>query len=35
MIGIVVLLGGIMLFAGIVTLMDGIAYRRRLKQRKN
>lgn len=35
MTGIVVLLGGITLFAAIVTLIDGIAYRRRLKQRKN
>ena len=34
MIGIGVLLGGILLLAGIVTFMDGIAYRRRRKQRK-
>jgi len=31
---VAVLLGGIALMAGIVTLMDGIAYRRRRKQRK-
>jgi hypothetical protein len=32
MTGLVILLGGITLFAGVLTLLDGIAYRRR--QRK-
>ena len=35
MTGIVVLLGGITLFAAILTLLDGIAYRRRQKSGKS
>jgi len=33
MIGVAILFGGITLFVGVVTLLDGIAYRRR--QRKS
>ena len=32
MTGLVILLGGITLFAGLVTLLDGIAHRRRKKE---
>ena len=35
MIGFVILLGGITLFALIITVLDGIAYRRRQNARKN
>ena len=35
MTGLLVLLGGITLFAGIITLLDGIAYRRRRHARKS
>ena len=35
MTGLIILLGGITLFAGIVTLLDGIAYRRNRKTRKS
>ena len=31
MTGLYILLGGIVLFSGILTLLDGIAYRRRLR----
>ena len=35
MTGLVILLGGITLFAGLVTLLDGIAYRRNRKARRH
>ena len=33
--GIYILLGGIVLIGGLVTLLDGIAYRRQMRERKN
>jgi len=35
MIGIYILFGGIALFAGLITLLDGIAYRRRHKAQRH
>jgi hypothetical protein len=35
MTGVYVLLGGIAFFAGLITLLDGIAYRRRKRARKS
>jgi hypothetical protein len=35
MTGIIILLGGITLIAGVLTVLDGIAYRRRRNARKN
>jgi len=35
MTGIIILLGGITLIAGVLTLLDGIAYRRRRNAGKN
>ncbi len=35
MIGLYILFGGIALFAGVITLLDGIAYRRRQKAQRH
>ena len=35
MTGLVILLGGITLFVGVLTLLDGIAYRRNRKTGRN